>query len=116
MIFNYCIYGDITPNYQGEVILNLYDSNLVDSYTKTYESTDSKYQFNLGDRDLFNINHLLLDGSSVVISVNDKFYFLKLDLSKQIVEFNIDLNETQSKDSSIASDSDNLLEYNKNNY
>lgn len=46
----------------------VYDNTQIEIYFKTIE-VQNEYQFNLGDRDLFDINHKLKDGSTVVISI-----------------------------------------------
>ena len=65
MIFNYCIYGDILPPYSGEVKITVYDNTISEIYSKTIVVQD-EYQFNLGDRDLFDINHKLKNGSTFI--------------------------------------------------
>lgn len=109
MIFNYCLYGDISPTYTGDVSIELYDRTLTNVYSKIYNTDDSTYQFNLGDRDLFGINYKLYEGCSCVITIGNKYYKIKLT-EDFLHEYNIDLNEVMSPSSSIASDSDNLLE------
>ena len=108
MIFNYCIYGDILPNYAGNITINVYDNTLTEIYTKTI-SVENEYQFNLGDRDLFDINYKLRNGSSTVITLDNKYY--KIQLSEEdIHKFDIDLNISNTPSTSRASDSDSLLE------
>lgn len=108
MIFNYCIYGNVLPNYSGEIRITAYDNTLTEVFSKSYNIID-EYQFNLGDRDLFDINYKLRPGSTVVLTLGNKFY--KIKLTKDFLHnFDINLNETQTISTSIASDSDNLLE------
>ena len=107
MIFNYCIYGDILPNYSGNITINIYDNTLTEIYTKTL-NIENEYQFNLGDRDLFDINYKLRNGSSAVITLDNKYY--KVLLSEDFMHnFDIDLNIAQTPSISKAEDSDSLL-------
>lgn len=108
MIFNYCIYGDILPSYSGEVKITVYDNTITEIYSKTIE-VQNEYQFNLGDRDLFDINHKLKDGSTVVISILDKYYIIKLT-ENFLHKYDIDLNEIKMPSDTVASDNDSLLE------
>lgn len=108
MIFNYCIYGDILPSYSGEVKITVYDNTITEIYSKTIE-VQNEYQFNLGDRDLFDINHKLKDGSTVVISIIDKYYIIKLT-ENFLHKYDIDLNEVKIPSDTVASDNDTLLE------
>lgn len=108
MIFNYCIYGDILPSYAGEIKITAYDNTLTEVFSKSYNVVDM-YQFNLGDRDIFDINYKLKPGSTVVLTLDNKFYNVKLT-EDFLHNFNIDLNDTKTASSSRAVDSDNLLE------
>ena len=108
MIFNYCIYGDILPSYSGEIKITVYDNTITEIYSKTIVVQD-EYQFNLGDRDLFDINHKLKSGSTVVITILDKYYIIKLT-ENFLHKYDIDLNEIKIPSDTVASDNDNLLE------
>lgn len=108
MIFNYCIYGDILPSYSGEVKITVYDNTITEIYSKTL-TVENEYQFNLGDRDLFNINHKLKHGSTAVITILDKYYIIKLT-ENFLHKYDIDLNEIKNPSDTVASDNDNLLE------
>ena len=108
MIFNYCIYGDILPSYSGEVKITVYDNTITEIYSKTIVVQD-EYQFNLGDRDLFDINHKLKNGSTVVITISDKYYIIKLT-ENFLHKYDIDLNEIKISSNTVASDNDDLLE------
>ena len=108
MIFNYCIYGDILPSYSGEVKITVYDNTITEIYSKTIVVQDD-YQFNLGDRDLFDINHKLKNGSTVVITISDKYYIIKLT-ENFLHKYDIDLNEIKIPSGTVASDNDDLLE------
>ena len=89
MIFNYCIYGDILPNYSGEIKITAYDNTLTEVFSKSYNIID-EYQFNLGDRDLFDINYKLRPGSTIVLTLGNKFYKVKLT-EDFLHNFDIDL-------------------------
>ncbi len=108
MIFNYCIYGDILPNYTGNVSITVYDNTLTEIYSKTILCEDS-YQFNLGDRELFDINYSMRAGSTAVITINNKYY--QINLSENFLHnYNIDLNKTMIETDTVASDSNELLQ------
>lgn len=108
MIFNYCIYGDILPSYTGDVTITVYDNTLTEIYSKTI-FIENEYQFNLGDRDLFDINYKLRKGSTAIITVDNKFY--KIKLSEDFLHnYDIDLDEIKIPTATTAEDFDDLLE------
>lgn len=123
MIFNYCIYGDVLSSYVGPISITVYNNSLTKIFSKTIQvdtTVDSEYQFNLGDRDLFGINHNLISGSTAVITVDNipnKYYFLPISVSthdlmqvSHIFKFDIDLNVNNIPTNTTSEDSKELLE------
>ena len=123
MIFNYCIYGDVLSSYVGPISITVYNNSLTKIFSKTIQidtTVDSEYQFNLGDRDLFGINHNLISGSTAVITVDsipNKYYFLPISVSthdlmqvSHILKFDIDLNVNNIPTNTTSEDSKELLE------
>jgi len=99
MIFNHTIYGTISGSpTSGYTRLHFYRSSLQETVTKDYLVTDGKYQFNLGDYDLLDINDKIFSGDIILIEyydINDAKLFsgmLELDLTVSIQEYNLDLN------------------------
>jgi hypothetical protein len=104
MIFNYCIYGEVLGGYTGDITLTYYDNTITEILTKTYNVTDSTYQFHLGDSDMLTMNHVLKHGSSIVLTI-DGVYFdnIVLELGKFVHKHDIDINTTPDYTNNIIS-------------
>jgi len=97
MIFNHCIYGSVSSN--GGILKCTYmDRTLETIISKEYEVTEKLYQFNLGDSNIKGINSSITSGDIIILEYTEddvKTYSDKciLDLSNNIQEFNIDIDE-----------------------
>lgn len=96
MIYNYCIYGEL-QGYSGPISIEWYSKDLLEYKVKTVQC-DNIFQFNLGDRDLCDLNHLPKQGETIRIYI-DNVYSKNFVLdNNDIMEVFIDLNDYNETD------------------